>query len=364
MEIEAAAEDIIAEQPGFLRLGNGGAQAAHGQRILRADVDIALVAAGGAAREHHALDDGVRVALHDGLIHERAGVALVTVADHVFLALRHPADALPLLARGEACAAAAAQTGIGDLCAGLLRRHFEQRLFQRFIAAVGQIFVEILGVGVAARLKNDAALLFIERNVVVPGVGVLAELVEQALDDLAAADGLFENFFAVLRMDVGVEDTLRLDLYQRAHFAEALTAAPFEVERIFAALFAQRNAHAVAALAAQLGQALIDLHGAARDAAGARADKDDARIRFGQSPRLCAAGSQIGSCGKFHSAAASFARISSSRATALSGSIFAWTSPSMVMTGARPHAPRHATVSSVNRPSSDVFCLPRSFRCA
>ena len=48
------------------------------------------------------------VALHDGAVHERAGVALVAVADHILLALGLAADAVPLSARGKARAAAAA----------------------------------------------------------------------------------------------------------------------------------------------------------------------------------------------------------------------------------------------------------------
>ena len=66
------------------------AQAGDRERVLRAAVDVAL---GGVDRERgdrHALEDPERVALEDAAVHERAGVALVRVADDVLLGARAP----------------------------------------------------------------------------------------------------------------------------------------------------------------------------------------------------------------------------------------------------------------------------------
>ena len=76
--------DVIAQKTVLLRLGDGRFQPAHGQRILRPDINIPLVAAHGAAGDHHALQHAVGVTLHNGAVHERTGVALVAVADDVF----------------------------------------------------------------------------------------------------------------------------------------------------------------------------------------------------------------------------------------------------------------------------------------
>ena len=99
-EGKAAAQDMLAQKAQLLGLCDGGLQAADGQGILRADVDVALVGPGGHARDHHALQHAVGVALHDGAVHEGAGVALVAVADHVLRA-RHSGGAtlVPLPAR-------------------------------------------------------------------------------------------------------------------------------------------------------------------------------------------------------------------------------------------------------------------------
>ena len=91
-----------------------------GQGILGAAVDDALVGADGVAGDHHAFEHRVGVPFEDGAVHERSGVALVGVADHVLLLVLRGQGELPLLARGEPAAAAAAQAGLHDLVDDLL----------------------------------------------------------------------------------------------------------------------------------------------------------------------------------------------------------------------------------------------------
>ncbi len=66
------------------RLFHGG----DGAGIFRADVDIALGRAGRDAGNRHALDQHEGIALHDHAVGEGAAVALVGVADDVFLRTR------------------------------------------------------------------------------------------------------------------------------------------------------------------------------------------------------------------------------------------------------------------------------------
>ena len=58
-EGEVAAEDVVAQQAQLLGFFDGGLETRHGQRILGADIDIALVTPGGASGDHHALEHGV-----------------------------------------------------------------------------------------------------------------------------------------------------------------------------------------------------------------------------------------------------------------------------------------------------------------
>ena len=109
VEVEAAAQDVLAQQAVFLGLGDGGLQVLDGQRVLGADVDVGLGGADGVAAGDHAFQQPVRIALADRAIHERARIAFVGVADHVLLVAGRVEGHLPLLAGGEAAAAAAAQ---------------------------------------------------------------------------------------------------------------------------------------------------------------------------------------------------------------------------------------------------------------
>ena len=112
---EAGAQDVVAQQAALARLRERVAQALDGQRVLVAHVHVALVGADRERGDEHALDDRVRVVFEHGAVHERAGVALVAVADEVVLVARVGAAEAPLLAGREAGAAAAAQAAGLDL---------------------------------------------------------------------------------------------------------------------------------------------------------------------------------------------------------------------------------------------------------
>ena len=104
---------------------------------------------------------------------------------------------------------------------------------------------------------------------------------------------------------------------------------------------------------------VVNFHCAAGDATRARADEDGRHLAALREVvlRSCAQDAEFFSCQLAHARTSSL-RMDSSSSMARSGSILACTSPSTVMTGAKPQAPRHATVSSVKRPSSEVFFFP------
>ena len=280
VEVEAAAEDVVSQQTKLLGLLDGDGEPVHGHGVLGADIDVALGGAGGHARDDHALDDLVRIALHAGAVHECAGVALVAVADDVLDGLfRMCRDLRPLAPGREARAAAAAQAGIAHGLDDLVRLHLEQGLGQRAVAADGQVLFDGFRVDMAAVLEHAAGLLFVKRDVFLALIQLAVLVIAQALDELAAEDGLLNDLVAVLKPDVRVKEALRLDLKQRPHFAEAVAAALFEVDGVVSALMAQRDARFQPALFTLGLQVVVDLQRAARNAARARADKDLAPVR-------------------------------------------------------------------------------------
>ena len=66
-----------------------------GVRIFGADVDVALGGADGDAGDRHALDQHEGIAFHDHAVGEGAAVALVGVADDVFLVARSVSSTVP-----------------------------------------------------------------------------------------------------------------------------------------------------------------------------------------------------------------------------------------------------------------------------
>ena len=198
MEVETAAEDVVPQQAQLLGLLDGDGEPVHGHGVLGADIDVALGRAGGHARDDHALDDLVRVALHAGAVHECAGVALVAVADDVLDGLfRMCRDLRPLAPGREARAAAAAQAGIAHGLDDLVRLHLEQGLGQRAVAADGQVLLDGFRVDVAAVLEHAAGLLFVKRDVLLALIELAALVVAQALDEFAAEDGLLDDLLHV-----------------------------------------------------------------------------------------------------------------------------------------------------------------------
>ncbi len=107
VEIETAAEDVVAQIAGGARLGERFLETLVELVDLAVNVVVAAPGADGEGGDDHALDDGVRVEPHEVAILESPGLAFVGVADDVLFrrALGHEA---PLQAGWKTGAAAAA----------------------------------------------------------------------------------------------------------------------------------------------------------------------------------------------------------------------------------------------------------------
>src|SRR5690606_27265361 len=114
LQVEPRALDVRAEPAVGARLRDGLEQAAVDVQHLATQVDERVVAADRVGRDDDALDERVGRVEHRGDVLARARLRLVGVDDEVAgTAVRRRQEA-PLHARGEARAAAAAQTGVLD----------------------------------------------------------------------------------------------------------------------------------------------------------------------------------------------------------------------------------------------------------
>ena len=158
IKIEAGAKDVLAQQAVFASLVDGDLQALHRDGIFRADVDIALVSADGVAGDGHGLEHHVGIALQNGTVHERAGVALVSVAADVFLiclgncrrtaiSCRWGSRAPPRPRRPLFLMVSITSSGVISV------RHFAQGL----VAVESDVLVDVFGVDDAAVAQGHAA---------------------------------------------------------------------------------------------------------------------------------------------------------------------------------------------------------------
>src|SRR5690606_4549835 len=109
------AENVLADEALGLRLGDGFFKDTGAFGHLAADVDVGLLHVVGEARDHGALDQLVRILVHDVAVFERAGLGFVGVDDEVDGLAAFAINERPLEAAREAGAAAAAQAGFFDL---------------------------------------------------------------------------------------------------------------------------------------------------------------------------------------------------------------------------------------------------------
>ena len=155
-QVCVGAEDFFAQEALLGRLLDGLDQACVAEVILAADVDEGDLRLDCEGAQDDALDQLMRVVLHDDAVFEGAGLRLVGVDDEV---ARHGRrQKAPLHARGEAGAAAAADAAGLDLLDNLLRLHRRQHAFGVFVAAVGNVGVDLVAVGLVDARGEEAFL--------------------------------------------------------------------------------------------------------------------------------------------------------------------------------------------------------------
>ncbi len=123
VQVIPGAQDVRAQVAPCLGLSKGVAQPAHGERARCLDRQVRLVGTHGIGRQGQALQDGVRVPLHERPVQLRSGVGLEPVGDGVAHGIGSSGARSPLLTRGVAGAAPAAQARLVDEAGDLFRTH-------------------------------------------------------------------------------------------------------------------------------------------------------------------------------------------------------------------------------------------------
>ena len=236
-EVEAGAEDVLAEESVFLGLSERGLQVQGHLRRVVPGVDVALLRAYGIGAYDQALEHLVRIAGEHGPVHEGRRLALVPVDDDVLGLLRRVLGGLPFQAGGEAAAAAAAQIGLLHLLQHLVRAHLGERLGQRGVAADRKVVVDAHRVHLRDVADQDAHLVLVERHLAHVHRLLAGDrmVVDQALDHLALERAL-DDLRRVFRLDFEVADVARPGDDIRSLVAKAVAAGAPEVQPGFGGL--------------------------------------------------------------------------------------------------------------------------------
>src|SRR5262245_12440580 len=152
--VEAAAHDVLAGIPLCVRLRELRLEHLLDVIELAADVDVGDLRADRPAADQAALEEQVRVPLHEHVILERARLALVRVARDVLREWRVLQYELPLQSGWEPCPATAAKSRSLDDLDDVLRLS-RQRLLQAQVALVLQIEVQREAVRLADVFGED-----------------------------------------------------------------------------------------------------------------------------------------------------------------------------------------------------------------
>ena len=164
-EAHVRAEDVLAQEALSQELPYGVLQPLDRLRVLGPHVDVALLRADGVGADHHAFEHGMGVALEGAPVHEGAGVALVRVADDIFMIagaclqkrhftpVRKPPPPLPR--RPEAVMISITFSGVYSF----------RTFWMACIAACLDVFVYGVGVDDPA-VPQDDPLLLLEEEVV------------------------------------------------------------------------------------------------------------------------------------------------------------------------------------------------------
>ena len=227
VERELRAEDAAAEHPVVVARLYRGARAVYRGVVAVADEDDAVARTRRVARDDAALHERERVGLQDRLVVERAGVALLAVAEDVLLRRGVPREEAPLHARRERRATAAAQAGVLHLVQCLPRRERGERFVQPGEAAARDVLVDVGRVDLPRIAKRDAHLSLHHRQFLAARNTRCVRIdgrQRELRSRFFANDVPLHNGLDLLRAHVAVEHTRpvrHIDVHDRLRVAES-----------------------------------------------------------------------------------------------------------------------------------------------
>ena len=225
LEVEAGAEDVVAENAVFFSLLDCDFETVNGDRVFCTNVDVTFVSADCVTCDSHCFENCVGVTFENGTVHECAGVAFVRITYDVFLACGLCFGEGPLSACGEACAAASADAGIKNGLDNFLGSHGGERLCESLVAVACYVFVDAFGIDNAAVTECNAVLLCIEGSLVESEdvVALYGFAVKELANGVTANEVFGNDFVHIFGLNLAVEGTFGINDHDRTECAKTET---------------------------------------------------------------------------------------------------------------------------------------------
>ena len=191
---------------------DGDLQTFDGNGILGTYVNIALFGTYGVTGNGHSLHHREGITFQDRTVHKGTGITLISITADILHSILAGSvgGKLPLHARGEACAAAAAQARGFDHVNNLLRRDIlRQNLAQSSVAIYADVLFNAFRIDHAAVAQSNAVLMLVKSGLG-QGCHLFSRIplhVQQTFDDAAFDDVLLHDFCYITDIDVGIAGT-------------------------------------------------------------------------------------------------------------------------------------------------------------
>ncbi len=157
-EVEAGAEDVLAEQACCMQVSDGLIHDGDAVRILGPDVEHARLRSGEPTGDHHAEQHAVRLLLHEVFVNVGTGIALVGIADDVFhFTLRRTATG-PLDGQRETRTTTSTQAAVLQFSRECIAIAFGDELLEGRVVILDAF--EIRGKNRGLQMRNDGVAVF------------------------------------------------------------------------------------------------------------------------------------------------------------------------------------------------------------
>ena len=208
----------------FSCLFDGDVYMLHSDRVFRPDVYKAPARTYRVGGNDHTFNHPVWVTFKQSPVHERARIALISIADEIFFIARRFSAEIPFHPCRESRSSSASKTRFDHLIYNLLRFCFSNGLYRGDISAPFDKIFNTLGVDLPAVFQHEPFLPTVKinvRDVRCESVSVL----DKTLNEISIFDSLGDDLINIIRGHSAVEIVVWLNHNHRRFGTHANTSS-------------------------------------------------------------------------------------------------------------------------------------------